>query len=160
MLSSRIRNKSRGQRKQPEQPGFTFGSSRSGQTAPSSHQPKFKVCVRARVCEAIKAACMQCKTAIEFPRRRWRPICTERWDIFTLSLTLNVPLSLQPQPTLNPYFTINKRTVETPPPPPLANTHLLMEYGLAHGIIPLQRPRSVRKAFPINVICKQREEDE
>lgn len=83
-------------------------------------------------------------------------ICTERRAIFTLSLTLNVPLSLQPQPTPNPYFTINKRAVEAPPPPPLAGTHLLVEYGLAHGVIPLQRPRSVGEAFPINVICKQR----
>lgn len=38
------------------------------------------------------------------------------------------------------------------------HTHLLVKDGLAHGVIPLQRPRPISKAFPINVICKQREE--
>lgn len=36
------------------------------------------------------------------------------------------------------------------------NTHLLVKYGLTHGVVPLQCPCPIIKAFPINVICKHR----
>lgn len=39
-------------------------------------------------------------------------------------------------------------------------SYLLMKYGLAHGVVPLQRPCPICKTLPINIICTEREEEE
>lgn len=54
--------------------------------------------------------------------------------------------ALSETPTLNHY----KCFIVT-------NTHLL-DYGVAHGVVPLLRPCPIGKAFPVNVICTEREQ--
>ncbi len=39
-------------------------------------------------------------------------------------------------------------------------SHLLVKYGLTHGVVPLQRPGPICKTLPVNVICTERKQDQ